>query len=171
MVWQECLLEQEGHSRAVYTLAFQRDGALAASAGLDAIGRSWPPCSAQPCDVHADVCTARSEMQPTAEKAAFTCRLHEACLQSTTGWDSETPGSPIPGCPYTCMGSEQDRPRSQRPVLLPAGHHRRHSPPGLCAHRPCVGPQGWAQHHHASRACQGGAGPGLVSEQLHVGQR
>ena len=38
MAVQECLLEQEGHSRAVYAVAFQRDGALAASAGLDAIG-------------------------------------------------------------------------------------------------------------------------------------
>jgi U4/U6 small nuclear ribonucleoprotein PRP4 len=34
----DCLLEQEGHSRSVYTIAFQRDGALAASAGLDAVG-------------------------------------------------------------------------------------------------------------------------------------
>ncbi len=33
-----CLLEQEGHSRSVYTLAFQGDGTLAASGGLDAIG-------------------------------------------------------------------------------------------------------------------------------------
>ena len=35
-----CLLEQEGHSRSVYAIAFQRDGALVASAGLDAIGAS-----------------------------------------------------------------------------------------------------------------------------------
>lgn len=35
-----CLLEQEGHSRAVYSIAFQCDGSLAASAGLDAIGES-----------------------------------------------------------------------------------------------------------------------------------
>ncbi len=34
----DCLLEQEGHSRSVYALAFQRDGALAASGGLDAVG-------------------------------------------------------------------------------------------------------------------------------------
>ena len=34
----DCLLEQEGHSRSVYTVAFQGDGALAASGGLDAIG-------------------------------------------------------------------------------------------------------------------------------------
>ncbi len=33
-----CLLEQEGHSRAVYTVGFHPDGSLAASAGLDAIG-------------------------------------------------------------------------------------------------------------------------------------
>ena len=33
-----CLLEQEGHSRAVYDLDFQVDGSLAASVGLDAIG-------------------------------------------------------------------------------------------------------------------------------------
>ena len=33
-----CLLEQEGHSRSVYTVAFHRDGSLAASGGLDAIG-------------------------------------------------------------------------------------------------------------------------------------
>ena len=33
-----CLLEQEGHSRSVYTVAFQCDGSLAASGGLDAIG-------------------------------------------------------------------------------------------------------------------------------------
>lgn len=36
-----CLLEQEGHSRAVYSIAFQCDGSLAASAGLDAIGGSF----------------------------------------------------------------------------------------------------------------------------------
>ncbi len=34
----QCLLEQEGHSRAVYALAFQQDGALAATGGLDAVG-------------------------------------------------------------------------------------------------------------------------------------
>ena len=34
----DCLLEQEGHSRSVYAIAFQQDGALAASAGLDAVG-------------------------------------------------------------------------------------------------------------------------------------
>lgn len=34
----KCLMEQEGHSRAVYTVAFQCDGSLAASGGLDAIG-------------------------------------------------------------------------------------------------------------------------------------
>ena len=33
-----CLLEQEGHSRTVYTVAFHCDGSLAASGGLDAIG-------------------------------------------------------------------------------------------------------------------------------------
>lgn len=33
-----CLLEQEGHSRAVYAIGFHPDGSLAASAGLDAIG-------------------------------------------------------------------------------------------------------------------------------------
>lgn len=42
-----CLLEQEGHSRSVYTVAFQCDGSLAASGGLDAIGNHpvilYPP--------------------------------------------------------------------------------------------------------------------------------
>ena len=38
-----CLLEQEGHSRSVYALAFQGDGALAASGGLDAIGAPKKP--------------------------------------------------------------------------------------------------------------------------------
>jgi U4/U6 small nuclear ribonucleoprotein PRP4 len=38
-----CLLEQEGHSRSVYAVAFHPDGSLAASAGLDAIGR-WHCC-------------------------------------------------------------------------------------------------------------------------------
>ena len=33
-----CLVEQEGHSRAVYTVAFHPDGSLAASGGLDAVG-------------------------------------------------------------------------------------------------------------------------------------
>ncbi len=33
-----CLLEQEGHSREVYALAFHPDGGLAASGGLDAVG-------------------------------------------------------------------------------------------------------------------------------------
>ncbi len=32
------LLEQEGHSRAVYAVGFHPDGSLAASAGLDAVG-------------------------------------------------------------------------------------------------------------------------------------
>ncbi|CAA7057093.1 unnamed protein product [Microthlaspi erraticum] len=35
------LLLQEGHSRSVYGLAFQQDGALAASSGLDALARVW----------------------------------------------------------------------------------------------------------------------------------
>ena len=34
-------MEQEGHSRAVYSLAFQGDGSLAASGGMDAVGRVW----------------------------------------------------------------------------------------------------------------------------------
>jgi hypothetical protein len=33
-----CVLEQEGHSRAVYAVGFHPDGSLAASAGLDAVG-------------------------------------------------------------------------------------------------------------------------------------
>ena len=37
-----CLLEQEGHSRPVYTVAFHPDGSLAASGGLDAIGALCP---------------------------------------------------------------------------------------------------------------------------------
>jgi hypothetical protein len=37
-----CLLEQEGHSRAVYAVAFQQDGALAGSVGLDALGAPPP---------------------------------------------------------------------------------------------------------------------------------
>lgn len=36
-----CLLEQEGHSRAVYCLAWHPDGALLVSAGLDAHARVW----------------------------------------------------------------------------------------------------------------------------------
>jgi U4/U6 small nuclear ribonucleoprotein PRP4 len=35
------LLCQEGHARAVYCIAFQRDGALALSGGLDGHGRVW----------------------------------------------------------------------------------------------------------------------------------
>lgn len=38
-----CLTEQEGHSRSVYAVAFQGDGALAASGGLDAIGTPLSP--------------------------------------------------------------------------------------------------------------------------------
>ena len=34
----QSLMEQEGHSRPVYTVAFHPDGSLAASAGLDSIG-------------------------------------------------------------------------------------------------------------------------------------
>lgn len=48
----DCLLEQEGHSRSVYAMAFQPDGGLAASGGLDAVGAlprkpllSLPACS------------------------------------------------------------------------------------------------------------------------------
>ena len=47
----DCLLEQEGHSRSVYAVAFQPDGALAASGGLDAVGahpRSFPWCQHVP---------------------------------------------------------------------------------------------------------------------------
>lgn len=33
-----CLMEQEGHSRAVYGVAFHPDGSLAGSVGLDAYG-------------------------------------------------------------------------------------------------------------------------------------
>ena len=41
-------MEQEGHSRSVYAVAFQGDGALAASAGLDAIGEAvWCLCLLQ----------------------------------------------------------------------------------------------------------------------------
>ena len=39
----QTLLEQEGHSRAVYSVAFQSDGALAGSVGLDAIGKQSKP--------------------------------------------------------------------------------------------------------------------------------
>lgn len=38
-----CLLEQEGHSRPVYSVAFHPDGSLACSGGLDAIGRPTLP--------------------------------------------------------------------------------------------------------------------------------
>lgn len=33
-----CLMEQEGHSRQVYSVAFHPDGSLAGSVGLDAYG-------------------------------------------------------------------------------------------------------------------------------------
>jgi U4/U6 small nuclear ribonucleoprotein PRP4 len=35
------LIEQEGHSRAVYAINFHPDGSLAASGGFDAITRLW----------------------------------------------------------------------------------------------------------------------------------
>lgn len=35
------LLLQEGHSKEVYSIAFQEDGALVCTGGLDAIGRVW----------------------------------------------------------------------------------------------------------------------------------
>ena len=38
---EKCLLEQEGHSRPVYCLAFQCDGSLAVSGGLDGYARVW----------------------------------------------------------------------------------------------------------------------------------
>jgi len=34
-----CLMEQEGHSRQVYSVAFHPDGSLAGSVGLDAYGK------------------------------------------------------------------------------------------------------------------------------------
>ena len=37
----EEILHQEGHSRAVFDVKFNRDGSLAASGGLDAYGRVW----------------------------------------------------------------------------------------------------------------------------------
>lgn len=36
-----CLQEQEGHSRAVYSVAFHGDGSLCASSGFDAVTRLW----------------------------------------------------------------------------------------------------------------------------------
>jgi WD40 repeat protein len=39
-----CLLEQEGHSRGVYAVAFHPDGSLAGSVGLDAIGEYFGAC-------------------------------------------------------------------------------------------------------------------------------
>ena len=42
-----CLLEQEGHSKEVHALAFQGDGALAASGGIDAIGAPAHACHLQ----------------------------------------------------------------------------------------------------------------------------
>ena len=35
------LLEQEGHSRAVYSIAFHPDGSLCGSGGFDAASRIW----------------------------------------------------------------------------------------------------------------------------------
>ena len=35
------VLHQEGHSKEVYTVNFQQDGALAVSGGLDSFGRVW----------------------------------------------------------------------------------------------------------------------------------
>lgn len=42
-----CLMEQEGHSRQVYSVAFHPDGSLAGSVGLDAYGEqklAWTHC-------------------------------------------------------------------------------------------------------------------------------
>ena len=42
-----CLMEQEGHSRQVYSVAFHPDGSLAGSVGLDAYGETgagWVGC-------------------------------------------------------------------------------------------------------------------------------
>merc|ERR1712224_421388 len=41
---QDCsklLYEQEGHTKPVYAIAFQCDGSLLASGGLDGLGRVW----------------------------------------------------------------------------------------------------------------------------------
>ena len=35
------LVEQEGHSRAVYSVAYHPDGSLCASSGFDAVTRLW----------------------------------------------------------------------------------------------------------------------------------
>ena len=35
------VLHQEGHSKEVYCVSFQQDGALAVSGGLDSFGRVW----------------------------------------------------------------------------------------------------------------------------------
>ena len=37
----EEILHQEGHSKAVYDVTFQQDGALAVTSGLDGYGRVW----------------------------------------------------------------------------------------------------------------------------------
>jgi WD40 repeat protein len=39
-----CLMEQEGHSRQVYSVAFHPDGSLAGSVGLDAYGEQGCFC-------------------------------------------------------------------------------------------------------------------------------
>lgn len=35
------IMEQEGHSRAVYSIAFHPDGSLCGSGGFDAVARVW----------------------------------------------------------------------------------------------------------------------------------
>jgi len=38
---QEEVLHQEGHSKPVYCIGFQNDGALAVTGGKDSFGRIW----------------------------------------------------------------------------------------------------------------------------------
>lgn len=64
----DCLLEQEGHSRSVYALAFQRDGALAASGGLDAVGGLPTRCASIHPDDRSLLCASGADTVMAAGK-------------------------------------------------------------------------------------------------------
>ena len=75
------LAEHEGHSRAVYSIAFHPDGSLVASGGFDAVTRLWD------CRTGRNVLTLQGHAYGVLS-AAFSPNGHYvatgACLDSTS---------------------------------------------------------------------------------------
>jgi hypothetical protein len=89
-----CLLEQEGHSRGVYAVAFHPDGSLAGSVGLDAIGGRLP----QPLGAH-QARTRAVGAAPLVRGALCARCLRFAGGRAPQPWRRRTPAPPSPPWP------------------------------------------------------------------------